>query len=82
MERGYELNVSRKSYALTTVLKDNYITEKYIIRKMTPIECELPQTLPDNYTSGVSNTQRYKMIGNGWTVDVLAHIFKELKESV
>lgn len=44
-------------------------------RKLTPVECERLQTLPDNYTQGVSNTQRYKMLGNGWTVDVLAHIF-------
>ena len=44
------------------------------IRKLTPIECERLQTLPDNYTEGVSNTQRYKMIGNGWTIDVIAHI--------
>jgi DNA (cytosine-5)-methyltransferase 3A len=47
-------------------------------RKLTPIECERLQTIPDNYTEGVSNTQRYKMIGNGWTVDVIAHIFKGL----
>lgn len=44
--------------------------------KLTPIECERLQTLPDNYTSGASNTQRYKMIGNGMTVDVIAHILK------
>jgi site-specific DNA-cytosine methylase len=50
------------------------------IRKFHPIECERLQTLPDNYTEGVSNTQRYKAIGNGWTVDVIAHIFKFLKE--
>lgn len=49
------------------------------VRYLTPIECERLQTLPDNYTEGVSNTQRYKMIGNGWTVDVLAHIFKNCK---
>ncbi len=46
----------------------------YIIRKLTPIEAERLQTLPDNYTNGISNTQRYKCIGNGWTVDVIAHI--------
>ncbi|MCM1529768.1 MAG: DNA cytosine methyltransferase [Alistipes sp.] len=46
----------------------------YIIRKLYPIEAERLQTLPDNYTEGVSNTQRYKGIGNGWTVDVIAHI--------
>lgn len=47
-------------------------------RKLTPIECERLQTVPDNYTEGVSNTQRYKMLGNGWTVDVIAHIFQGL----
>lgn len=46
----------------------------YIIRKLTPIEAERLQTLPDDYTAGISNTQRYKCIGNGWTIDVIAHI--------
>ena len=46
----------------------------YIIRRLTPIEAERLQTLPDNYTEGVSDTQRYKCLGNGWTVDVIAHI--------
>jgi DNA-cytosine methyltransferase len=45
-------------------------------RKLTPLECERLQTVPDNYTEGVSNTQRYKMLGNGWTADVIAHIFR------
>ena len=46
-------------------------------RKLTPLECERLQTLPDGYTDkGVSNTQRYKMLGNGFTVDVIAHILK------
>jgi DNA-cytosine methyltransferase len=45
------------------------------IRRLTPTECERLQTLPINYTEGVSDTQRYKMIGNGWTVDIIAHIF-------
>ena len=43
-------------------------------RKLTPLECERLQTVPDNYTDSVSNTQRYKMLGNGFTVDVIAHI--------
>lgn len=49
-------------------------------RKLTPLECERLQTVPDNYTAaaGTSNTQRYRMLGNGWTVDVIAHIFKNL----
>lgn len=53
--------------------------DKLHIRKFTPIECERLQTVPDNYTNHVSNTQRYKMLGNGWTVDVIAHIFKHLR---
>jgi len=51
-------------------------TSKDMWRKLTPLECERLQTLPDNYTNHVSNSQRYKMIGNGWTVDVIAHILK------
>lgn len=52
----------------------------YIIRKLTPVEAERLQTLPDNYTAGISNTQRYKCIGNGWTVDVIAHILGGLHD--
>lgn len=51
----------------------------YYIRKLSPVECERLQTLPDNYTAGISNTQRYKCLGNGWTVDVIAHILRGLK---
>ena len=60
----------------------------YIIRKLTPIEAERCQTLPDNYTAfgindngetiNISNTQRYKTVGNGWTVDVIAHILSHM----
>lgn len=49
-------------------------------RKLTPLECERLQTVPDNYTKHVSKSQRYKMLGNGWTVDVIVHIFKSLSE--
>jgi len=45
-------------------------------RKLTPLECERLQTVPEGYTNHVSNTQRYKMLGNGWTVDVVAHMLK------
>jgi DNA-cytosine methyltransferase len=48
------------------------------IRRLTPLECERLQTVADNYTNHVSDSQRYKMLGNGWTVDVIAHIFKYL----
>ena len=46
----------------------------YCIRKLTPIECERLQTLPDGYTKAVSNAQRYKCLGNGWTAEVIVHI--------
>jgi len=49
-------------------------------RPLTPEECELLQTLPFGYTSKALKTQRYKMIGNGWTVDVIRHIFDYLPE--
>lgn len=68
-----------KSNCLTATNYDYSHWNGYSYRKLTPIECERLQTVPDNYTEGVSNSQRYKMLGNGWTVDVIAHIFKGLK---
>ena len=49
------------------------------VRRLTPIECERLQTVKDNYTNHVSDSQRYKMLGNGWTVDVICHILKYIK---
>jgi DNA (cytosine-5)-methyltransferase 3A len=49
------------------------------IRRLTPLECERLQTVKDNYTNHVSDSQRYKMLGNGWTVEVIAHIFNYIK---
>ena len=66
-----------KFYTLTTQYKHGVLIEGYI-RKLTPIECERLQTLPDNYTEGVSKSQRYKMLGNGWTVDVIAWILSHI----
>ena len=51
-------------------------SERLEYRKLTPLECERLQTIPDNWTDCVSNTQRYRSIGNGWTIDVIAHILK------
>lgn len=56
------------------------VQEIKYIRKLTPIECERLQTLPDNYTEWVSDTQRYIQLGNWWTVDVIAHIFSFLNK--
>lgn len=55
-----------------------HVVDSMSFRKLTPIECERLQTFPDNWTEGISNTQRYKALGNSWTVDVVAHIFKNL----
>jgi DNA-cytosine methyltransferase len=60
---------------------DNYVTGiapigKTNIRRLTPIECERLMGVPDNYTYGVSDTQRYRMLGNGWQVDTICHILK------
>ena len=50
----------------------------YAIRKLTPIECERLQTMPDNYTEGISNSKRYHALGNGWTKEVIRHIFTSM----
>jgi DNA (cytosine-5)-methyltransferase 3A len=68
-----------KSNTLTT--SHSYMRYEHpFYRKLTPIECERLQTVPDNYTKGVSTAQRYKMLGNGWTVDVVSHILSHLEE--
>lgn len=77
-QNGQRFNDGKKFYTLTTQDKHGILIEGYI-RKLTPVECERLQTLPDNYTEGISNSQRYKCLGNGWTVDVIAHILKGLK---
>ena len=67
----------KKFYTMTEQDQHGILIEGYI-RKLTPIECERLQTLPDNYTAGVSDSQRYKMLGNGWTVDVISYILKHI----
>lgn len=66
-----------KFYTLTAMDKHGILTDNFI-RKLTPIECERLQTVPDGYTANASDSQRYRMLGNGWTVDVICHIFKNL----
>lgn len=72
-----------KSITVSTRVSASNLTHVYKnsrIRKLTPIECERLQTIKDDYTKSVSNSQRYKMIGNGWTVDVISHIFSYIKK--
>lgn len=87
-----EVRNTKKMGCLTSVRKDAVVSSLPIgrypdvfnelelgkhYRYITPIECERLQTLPDNYTAGISNTQRYKMLGNGWTVDVITEILRQ-----
>jgi DNA-cytosine methyltransferase len=69
-----EYNKTDKANSLTTVQTDSMVQVETIIRKLTPIECERLQSLPDNYTERLSNTQRYKCLGNAFNADVVAHI--------
>ena len=73
-------NMNDKSNCLMSKETDfMHYTDDYRIRRLTPTECERLQTVPDGYTSIVSDTQRYRMLGNGWTVDVIAYIFSFMK---
>lgn len=75
-------NPAFKCHTLTACGGGNTQKKVYIdgrARKLTPLEYERLQTLPDNYTAGVSDSRRYTAIGNGWTVDVIAHIFDGLE---
>ena len=77
-----ELRKDDKSNAMTASFnhKINFLTKDEVYwRKLTPLECERLQTVPDNYTNHVSNTQRYKMLGNGWTIEVIAHILQNME---
>ena len=87
-QNGQRFNEGDKFYTLTAQDKHGVLVEGYI-RKLTPVECERLQTLEDGFTANgidqktgkvvpISNTQRYKALGNGWTVDVIAHILKSL----
>ena len=71
-----------KSHALTESFADRTNVGEHnelTWRKLTPLECERLQTVPDNYTDHVSKTQRYKMLGNGWTINVISHILGNME---
>lgn len=74
----------RKTNCLTTVQKDNLVlvdNGNFRIRRLTPTECARLQTIPEWYIlDGISDTQRYKMLGNGWNIETIKHIFKYLKK--
>ena len=69
-------NVSKDQLCIISKETEEINWKDYTWRPLTPIEVERLQTVPDNYTSCVSKTQRFKQLGNGWTVDVICHILK------
>ena len=75
--KGGNLKSYFEKHRRQLVFTDHTYTE---YRKLTPLECERLQTVPEGYTNHVSNTQRYRMLGNGWTVDVVSRIFKSIHE--
>ena len=77
IQRRIELREDEKTGTLTSVLKDNLVVSPSRIRKLTPIECERLQSLPDNYTEGVPITHRYRCLGNAFNVEVIVHLLKE-----
>ena len=92
LEPYIETRTDGKSNCLSTVQKDNVVVQGVTWRKLSPLECERLQTIDDGYTENgvfhkghpsysidkISNSQRYKMLGNGFVVDVVAHILKPL----
>ena len=77
-EQRLEPKTDGKTNCLTSVSKDNLLTDGYKLRRLTPIECARLQTIPKWYEWIVSDTQIYRMLGNGWTVEVIKHIFSFL----
>lgn len=81
LERRLEIRSDDKSGALTSVLKDNLVIGESRIRKLTPVECERLQGLPDDYTAGIPKTHRYKCLGNAFCVPVVAHILRGIADA-
>ncbi len=85
-QQRIEVRGDEKTGTLTTVQKDNLVISKESYRKLTPRECMRLQTIPEHHidtllSAGISNTQLYKMTGNAWTMEVIAHIFKGLNNA-
>lgn len=78
-EQQLEARKDGKTNCLTSVQKDNLLLTDYRIRRLTPTECARLQTMPSWYKWNCSDTQQYRMLGNGWTVDVIKHILSFAK---
>lgn len=79
---GNAVRSNGKAFTLRRINPNGIIDENYNIREFTPIEVERLQTVPDNYTliTNIKKRDRYEALGNGWTVDVISHIFSYLKK--
>jgi DNA (cytosine-5)-methyltransferase 3A len=83
IQRRIETREDDKTGTLTSFMKDNMVvdTETSKIRKLTPVECERLQSLPDNYTAGISNTQRYRCLGNAFNCEIIKFIISFMPEN-
>lgn len=73
---GWMVKHQHLQHRLGKVIIIYYITDWFV--NSPPTECERLQTVPDGYTNCVADNHRYKLLGNGWTVDVIAHILREM----
>ena len=84
LSKGYSTLNADKAACLTKRMyaswNGNFIKDEIGIRRLTPVECEKLQTVPVGYTAHVEDKYRYEMLGNGWTVDIICHIFKHIKK--
>lgn len=85
-KQAKKLNDVSATPALEASMSKGYSNQRYFYvedvrgwRYLTVLECERLQTVPDGYTKSVSKTQAYRMLGNGWTVDVISHIFSQME---
>lgn len=85
LDKSYSTLNAKKAGCLTARMyaswNGNFIQDERGIRRLTPIECERLQTLPDNYTEGIRESERYKALGDCWTVDIITHILKHIPEN-
>jgi DNA (cytosine-5)-methyltransferase 3A len=80
IQRRIEIRTDDKCGTLTSVQKDNLVVREGCIRKLTPIECERLQSLPDDYTTGIAMTNRYRCLGNAFNVEVIVAILRGVAE--
>jgi site-specific DNA-cytosine methylase len=81
VEQVFEPRYDGKTNCITSVQKDNLVNDRAKIRRLTPTECARLQTIPNWYKWNCSDTQKYKMLGNGWTIEIIKHILSYMPTS-